>query len=391
MKRVLIIFLLLLHVSSAASFAHPGHNHIFNIGGEGDVLSSVDKQIQELRQKISDAQSKEKSLKSEIGAMDNKIELTELEMDSTTQQIAVLKDEIGELGLKIGKLETSLSHLSEVLLNRIVASYKVKRVSLVPLLLSANGFEDFLNRAKYIEAAQSHDRQVLTNVQMTKVTFGEQKELREEKKRKQEELVQVLEKQKKELDAAKKTKQSLLTQTLSDEATYQKLLQQALAERQAIEAALVSGEKVGPVKTGDPIALVGNSGYPACSTGAHLHFEVRRNNQWINPAEFLKSKTISDHQNGGNATIGSGSWEWPLSDEIILTQYYGHTPYSWRYAYSGGIHTGLDMYSKGSEVIRAPKDGTLYSASQNCGGSSIIKIKYIEHGDGIVSFYLHVQ
>jgi len=44
-----------------------------------------------------------------------------------------------------------------------------------------------------------------------------------------------------------------------------------------------------------------------------------------------------------------------------------------------------------SEIIRAPRDGTLFSSSQSCGGGSMIKIKYIDHGDGITSFYLHVQ
>ncbi|MEK7165357.1 MAG: hypothetical protein AAB874_00935, partial [Patescibacteria group bacterium] len=77
--------------------------------------------------------------------------------------------------------------------------------------------------------------------------------------------------------------------------------------------------------------------------------------------------------------------------DVLITQLYGHTPYSYRYKYSGEIHTGFDMYSNSSLVIRAPKDGTLFAAEQNCGGSSVIKIKYIEHDDGVVSFYLHVQ
>lgn len=361
------------------------------LADDGEDLDNVTDHIKELQQKISEAQTKEKTLSSEIKSMDSQIELMTLQMAETTHRIAKLGREVEELGGKIETLEGSLTTLSELLLNRIVTAYKVNRISYLTLLFTSDGFADLINRTKYIQAAQAHDREVLTEVQITKVTYAEQKELREQKKAEQEALKVELEGQKKKLDEQKVAKEALLTQTKNDEATYQKLLQQALAEKQALEAALITGVAEGPVKAGDPIALVGNTGYPACSTGAHLHFEVRKNNQWVDPGGYLKSKQITDAQDGGNPTIGSGDWEWPLDGEIILTQHYGHTPYSWRYSYSGGIHTGFDMYSPSTSVIRAPKDGTLYSASQNCGGVSIIKIKYIEHGDGVISFYLHVQ
>ncbi|HCS79178.1 TPA: hypothetical protein DIV55_05575 [Patescibacteria group bacterium] len=390
MKKFLIITAIIVLVLNSVLpvAAHPGHEH-FGIGGEFD---DIENKIEDLKQKITDAQTKTKTLNSEIKSMDSNITLLEKEVVTTETKIAELGEQIEGLTQKIEKLEITLSKLSELLLNRIVAAYKVNRISHLTLLLSSNGITDLVNRAKYIQIVQEHDQKVMTDVQITKDTYSEQKQLREEKKQEQENLKVQLEAQQKKLEEQKKQKQALLEQTKNDESTYQKMLQQALAEKQAIEAALVSGVKEGPVKQGDPIALVGNSGYPGCSTGAHLHFEVRKDNQWVNPGGYLKSRTVQDDQNGGGSTtIGSGSWEWPLEGDVLVTQHYGQTPYSWRYAYSGGIHTGIDMYSHTSSVIRAPKDGTLYSSKQQCGGSSIINIKYIDHGDGVISFYLHVQ
>jgi hypothetical protein len=244
---------------------------------------------------------------------------------------------------------------------------------------------------KYLSRIQDENTQLYRQLQNVQDTYGERKNLREKKKVQHESLKVQFEQQSWELDRQKREKQILLDQTKNSEAVYQKLLAQALAEKTAIEQALIQGVSLGPVKQGDPIALVGNTGFPGCSTGAHLHFEVRKNNAWTDPSDYLSSKSVIDDQNGGNRTIGGGSWSWPLQDTIRLEQYFGKTPYSWRYSYSGGIHTGIDMISTASTVIRAPKDGTLYSSSQSCGSSSVIKIKYIEHADGVVSLYLHVQ
>ncbi len=355
-----------------------------------DQSSDIQKEIDELTEKIAETQKKEKTLGSQIGYMDSQIRLGTLRITETTARITQLENDITDLGTKLDKLEQSLTFLSSVALSRIATTYKTGRTSYFFYLFSADSIGDFLLRNDFIQRAQAHDKKVLFEVQQAKTTYGEQKELREAKKQEAEKLKLQLEVQQKQLDVQKKEKQTLLTQTRNDEAEYQRQLQQALSEKNALEAALVSGVAVGPVEKGAPIALVGNTGYPDCSTGAHLHFEVRKNNSWVNPGEYLKNHTVKDEQNGGETSIGSGNWEWPLEGTVRVTQYYGKTPYSWRYAYSGGIHTGIDMTSETSSVIRAPEKGTLYTATQSCGRSTI-KIKYIDHGDGLISFFLHVQ
>jgi septal ring factor EnvC (AmiA/AmiB activator) len=244
---------------------------------------------------------------------------------------------------------------------------------------------------KYVQNVQQEDAALVFQVKTTQNSYNESKEIREDKKNQLEKLQNELEKEKADLNVKKKAKDALLSQTKGQEAVYQQLLAQALAEKRAIDQALINATQVGPIKRGEPIALVGNTGYPGCSTGPHLHFEVHKSGAWVDPANYLTNKTVDDEQNGGTWNAGSGSWDWPVADTVQVTQHFGQTPWSWRYAYSGGIHTGLDLQSSSSVVIKAPADGTLYSSSESCGGGSIIKIKYIDHGDGVLSFYLHVQ
>lgn len=353
--------------------------------------SDINRTIEDLKNKISQLQNTENSLAKQISLLNSQIQLTTLRIVNIEAAIKKLSSEITQLADEIKRLEDLLTRRSELVLHRIPESYKQKVVSQFGAVFLSQNFSEFLSRIKYIEVVQKQDAQLLFQLKATQNNFSQRKNLREEKRLEQEALQNELEKENIELGRQKREKQTLLEQTRNDESTYQRLLAAALAEKQAIERALIDAVKVGPVARGDPIALVGNSGYPGCSTGAHLHFEVRKNNAWVDPGSFLSSKSVYDEQTNSDATFGSGSWDWPLEGPIRMTQRFGKTPYSWRYAYSGGIHTGFDLTSNASSVIKAPADGTLYSSSQPCGGSSIIKIKYIDHGDSTLSFYLHVQ
>ncbi len=347
--------------------------------------------IEEYTKKIAELQGQEHTLANQIALLNSQISLTTLKIGNIRVQIEKLAGEVDELSNEIGRLEVLKTRRLELVLHRIPESYKRMRVSQFGLLFFSKNFSEFISRLEYIRTVESQDALNYQKLQDIQDQFAERKELREKKKVEQETLKKEQEQESIVLSSQKRQKQALLDQTKNDEVVYQRLLAQALAEKQAVDRAIASAVAVGPIKRGDPMALVGNSGYPGCSTGAHLHFEVRKNNSWVDPSSYLSSKSVSDEQNGGSWTVGSGNWDWPLSDTIRVTQHFGKTPWSWRYTYSGGIHTGFDMISSSSIVIRAPSDGILYSSSEACGSSSIIKIKYIDHGDGVLSFYLHVQ
>jgi len=340
-------------------------------------IGNLDERIQCLNGELSKLTSQSKTLSNQIAQFDAQIKLTTLKITQTEEKIKLLGGRINQLKDSITVLETAFS-------SRAVETYKLSRFeSNFVFLLTAPDIEDTVSRFHYLQKIQEADRSLFERLQNAQTTY-------EVEKVDQEDLHNELEIQKKNLNNQKTSKATLLTATKNDEKKYQSLLSQALAEKAAIEKALVSGVNVGPVKRGEPIALVGNSGYPGCSSGKHLHFELRKNNVWIDPLPYLQSKTIINEQDGGNSTVGSGSWPWPIEDSVRVTQFYGHTPYSWRYSYSGGNHTGLDMVSTSSDVIRAPADGTLFKSAQNCSGSTI-NIVYIEHGDSLISLYLHVQ
>ncbi len=346
-----------------------------------DIPATPDKiqdKITCLEKKTADLVSQSKTLSNQIAQFNSKILVTELKVQQT-------QDKIDLLSGRIDQLDVSLKDLTKAFSNRALATYKMARSNEpIFLLLSAQSLSELSDKFHYLQKIQLMDRDFMIRLTYAQNTYKQDKS-------NQEQLEKELQQEKNDLNVQKRSKAQLLISTQNDEKKYQSLLNQALAEKAAIERALVSGVQVGPVKKGDPIALMGNSGYPGCSTGKHLHFEVRKNGSWTDPTAYLTNKSVINDQDGtGNVSIGSGNWDWPISDTIRVTQFYGHTPYSYVYTYSGGIHTGIDMVSTGGDIIRAPADGTLFKSSQACSGSTI-NIVYIDHGSGVVSLYLHVQ
>ena len=336
----------------------------------GQTAEELQKEIADLQAKLTSAQNSIKTLSGEIAYYDNQISLTDLKIKLAEEQSRIYAE-------KIAQLEKRLQEKSNLLEKQIVLSYKQGHLDSLQILFSSGQISRLISRFKYDQLVQSQNRKLLYDTQQTQSSYVQTRQIVEDSRKHQQQLAASL-------TVLQEGKKNLLVQTKNDEVTYQKQLEQARLELEAILNAIATANREGPVKSGDPIALMGNSGYPSCSTGSHLHFEVRQNDSWVNAETYLKNRT--DHW---GLNIGSGNWEWPLQGDLEITQRYGITPYSYRYKYSGGVHTGIDMYSD-SAVIRAPADGTLYSSTSMC-GTSKLNIKFIDHGNGLKTFYLHVQ
>lgn len=187
----------------------------------------LEEQIQSLKSKIAELKEKGKTLSSQIAIMDNQVRLTEARVYATKQEISNLVLDIDITTNKITSLQEALDSLSEILLNRIVATYEAGMVKPFEILLSSSNASNYFSRLNYLEIAQSHDKRLIYDTQAAKNDFINQKKIFEEKKKKVEILKKQLESYTVQLTQEKQSKQVLLTQTKGSESTYQQLLSQA--------------------------------------------------------------------------------------------------------------------------------------------------------------------
>jgi len=189
-----------------------------------------------LQRKVNDLSSQANTLSSQIAVMDSQIKLTEARIAANQKQISDLTLDIDTTNKKITGLQDTLNNLSQVLLNRVKATYEVGTIEPFQILLSSNDASNFLSRLNYLKIAQGHDRKIIFETTQAKNDYSNQKDILTDKKKQIESLKKQLEAYNSQLDQEKQSKKVLLAQTQGSEATYQSLLSQARAQLAALSS-----------------------------------------------------------------------------------------------------------------------------------------------------------
>jgi len=387
-KRILLLFLSFLICFSFVRLQFQSKQK----GVFAKTFEELKQQEEEIVKAISEIEKQKESLSKQIGLMETKEKLTKVKISQTQENIKVLEGEIASLSAKISRLDLSLDSISKIFLSRITATYKMGLVDPLILFFSSKDLGDFLAKYKYLRVIQLHDRSLLLSMEETKVNYDEQKKLKEKAQEELTILKKQLEQEKVNLIVQLADRRKLLEETKGKETEYQRLLAATRAELEAIQNIIAGkGEEteVGKVNQGDRVATVIYGASP-CSTGTHLHFEIRENGEVRNPFSYLKSINLID-KSGGDPHSASGNWDWPLNEPIKFNQGFGENTSAIRAKIVWyKFHTGIDLNSD-DRAVKAVKKGTLYRGGVACGSGTLRYVRVDHDNSNIDTYYLHVD
>lgn len=360
MKKIVIGILLIFLLSSLPLKAE-------------DLVNDLTSKINEYTAKLEELGKSKDTLANQIKILTSQAELTLLKITQTESNIKNTETEILDLSQKINVLDISLNELSSAYISQVTQNYKLpKRIPFLSILRAGN-FNNFLTQYKYLAVIQKNSQDTLLSMETVRSNFDIQKAQKTQKQIELESLKKKLADQKDSLQKQKNSKANLLEVTKNNELKYQQLKKAAEDELNSLLKAKFIGKR--HVKAGEPIGLMGNSGY---SFGDHLHFGLYTLNEsavgsWTYQNDIDSASYIASHM-------------WPMNEPITITQGRGQTKYS--YLYADKFHHGIDMVSP-NKTVRAVAEGEAYFYRNP--GSSLGNHVKLFHPDGKMTLYLHLQ
>lgn len=306
----------------------------------------------ELKANISNAQSIKKeleSLKSDAKAYIIKLdgEITSIQ-DKIEELKGLIADKEVEIEIITGELNEAIAVEEaqyEAMKARIRMMYEKGDMMYLEIMLSAHSFGDFLTKADYIEKLEAYDRQKLDEYTATR----EYTELCKE----------TLEAEKAVLDEAKATQEA-------EEAALQELMDEKQTELDNYSAQIRAKES--QIDT--------------------LQAELEEQTAIIEALEaaILAEQKAIAAANGVVLNYDGGKFTWPAPSYIKISDEFG-----WRtdpFTGATSYHSGLDMASAYGTPILAAYDGVVVAAAEDY---SMGKYIMINHGDGLVTIYMHAS
>ncbi|MES2416127.1 MAG: peptidoglycan DD-metalloendopeptidase family protein [Patescibacteria group bacterium] len=305
-------------------------------------IQNLEKEITLYQEQLNTLSKQASSLNGSLKELDITRKKLTADIAITQNKIANKNSEIKELGGKISDSQDTIKTDSDTIILSIKQVNEFELDSMVERLMSQNSFSSVWNDIDNLISIQGAIKEKIVEIKDVKKNLENTKSVTEKARNELLALKSQLADEKKIVDQNTAEKNKLLKQTKNNESSYQKLLKDKLAKKEAFENELRTFES--------------------------------------------QLKFILDPSKLPNAGVLS----WPL-DSVLITQFFGKTEAGKR-LYVNGTHNGVDFRASMGTPVKAMANGIVMGTGDTdvtCPGASFGKFVFIQYDNGLSSTYGH--
>ena len=315
-------------------------------------ISQAEKEKEQMQNKLTDLQKVKKdleaqkaNLKNYVAQLDSKLSeieqnITELKAQITTKESEITQTE-NELAVALEKEENQ----KEFMIKSIRLLYEQSDSHVVDMLLSAESFRDFLNRADYMESVMTYEKLMWEE-------FTASRQLVELCKQELELEKQILDQAKANVEIEQASLEDLIAQKNQDIVSYESDINN---KAQAIK---------------------------------EYEESIREQDAEIEALEaaILEEKKQLLAESGSMISYDGGKFKFPLASYTRISDDYGMRIHPTLNIEQ--FHNGVDFAAPKGTAIYAAYDGKVVAATYS---GTMGNYVMIDHGDGLYTIYMHAS
>lgn len=344
---ILAVVLVLLAIPTAALRAANASDLNAKINDHNQQIQALDAEIAQYEKQLNTVSSEKKTLQSAVQEIDLSRKKVQATISKEEQKIKATELEIEKLGGQITFAESRIAQGKDAVGEALRRIDALERDTYLEILLRGNSISDIWDEADADQQFQQAVRTRISELAAAKVDLESSKSEAADKHAELKDHERLLVSQKQALDVTKREKDSLLKQTADKESSYQDLLAEKKAQREAFEDALAALQ-------------------------SELAFT-------LDPSKVPPA--------------GKGVLRWPL-DAVTVTQKFGNTAFAKSGAYNGSGHNGIDFRASIGTPVRAALSGTVIGTGNTDaykGCYSYGKWVLVRHPNGLSTLYAHLS
>lgn len=333
-----------------------------------DMVPLYATSIQEEESKKQELENDLEDIQGVISSLEQYINDEEAYIDKVDGELTVLTDGIYELQgkikakkkeIKAKKKEIKLAQADidiqyENMKKRIQFMFENGDAMYAQMILGSENVSDFLNRAEYINELTTYDREQLTKLQKAKKKLNKQKKKLETQQTDLEELMAGEEKRKADMELLIANKKAVVDGYTADISEKEEAALEIQAEIEAQEAIIAE----------------------------LIELERKRKEE----EERRRQEALKQQQEANLPDYDGGQFLWPVPGYYTISSEYGtrSDPFTGLSAW----HNGIDIPApEGTPIVAAYSGEVIWSYYSSSAGNWI----GIDHGDGIVTIYMHAS